>query len=288
MAAIVAFQLQDWLRRYYFVEENSRAVFVNDVVSYGGQVVSLIVLFAAGLLDVATSLWVIAGSSALAFGLGWSRERITPAWRESGQTLLQGWRMGRNYLLAAQFQWVGSQGVLLVGASFLGVQTAGGIRAAQNIVGPINILFQVMENVVPVRAARRFTTEGRSGLVEYLKEITVIGSAALFPVFLVLGFCSTILMDIAYGQQYLAYASLVVWQVGYFAVTFYLRQIIYFHRSINQTRVIAVSSVVLALVAIGLSLMVVPEFAETGIMFSLVAGQLTGLVFLIAAARRRS
>ena len=282
--AIVAFQMQDWLRRYYFVEEKGRAVFLNDLVSYGGQVLMLVALFNAGALDVGNALWVVAGSSALACGIGLSIERLAPLWHDAAKTLRDGWRLGRDYLFGWQLQWAGAQGLLLVGGSYLGAQAVGALRATSNIVGPVNVVYQVMENIIPVRAARHFAAGGRAQLIRYLLRVTLIGTAILCPLFLALALYSTTLIRLAYGEDYVAYASLVGWQVSYALLTFYMKQIAYFHRSTNQTRPIAWSGLWIALPAIALSLISVGTYAETGIMMAAIFGQIIGLVYLIATA----
>jgi O-antigen/teichoic acid export membrane protein len=281
---VVSFQLQDWLRRYYFAQERGRSVLVNDVVCYVGQTVTLIGLLAAGLLTVESALWVIAVVSILAFSVGWSRERVVPAWREAAATLREGWRRGRDYLLAGQFYWMGSQGVLLVGASYLGAQTVGGIRAAQNIVGPINIVYQVMENVLPVRAARRFSVGGRARLIAYLRRVTLAGAVSLIPVFVAIAFYSSELMRLIYGLEYSAFAPLVVWQLVYLFISFFYRQAVFYHRSVQHTRSIAWSAVIVASCAVTASLVLTHDFEAPGIMCALVAGQLLGLWYLVFAA----
>lgn len=52
---ILFFQLQDWLRRYYFVCRKGKAVFINDGISYGGQIALLILLYRLGSLSIANA-----------------------------------------------------------------------------------------------------------------------------------------------------------------------------------------------------------------------------------------
>jgi len=171
-----------------------------------------------------------------------------------------------------------------VGGSYLGAQAVGALRATSNIVGPVNVVYQVMENIIPVRAAQHFAAGGRAQLIRYLLRVTLIGTAVLCPLFLALALYSTTLIRLAYGEDYVAYASLVGWQVSYALLTFYLKQIAYFHRSTNQTRPIAWSGLWIALPAIALSLISVGTYAETGIMMAAIFGQIIGLVYLIATA----
>ncbi|MFB8791752.1 MAG: hypothetical protein U7123_23640 [Potamolinea sp.] len=78
--SILFFQLQDWLRRYYFISGKGKAVFINDVVSYGGQIALLFLLYRFGKLDITNAFWAIAVSSATAFSIGMLTENIRPVW----------------------------------------------------------------------------------------------------------------------------------------------------------------------------------------------------------------
>jgi len=55
-SAVVAFLMQDWLRRYYFTVGKAAASFWNDVISYLGQVVVLGALWWAHRLTLDTAL----------------------------------------------------------------------------------------------------------------------------------------------------------------------------------------------------------------------------------------
>jgi O-antigen/teichoic acid export membrane protein len=288
-AAVFTFQLQDWLRRYYFVHQNSRAACLNDVVSYGGQIVLLVVcaLFDDdfGLTDV---FWVMAITSFLAFVLGYaaSRAPVRPAFGDARMVLRDGWRTGRDYFIAWQLQWSGTQGVLLVGAGLLGAQAAGGVRAAQNIIGPINILFQAMENVVPVAAARHYKEGGLDSLTAYLWRNTAWGSALLLPVMLGLSLAAEPLTRLAYGAAYAGYASLVVWQAAAMFLQFYMRQLTYYLRTLQATGVIIQMGAVIALTSVVVAACTVGAYQETGVMLALLAGVCAGLLRAALAARQ--
>ncbi|HEY4374000.1 MAG TPA: lipopolysaccharide biosynthesis protein [Burkholderiales bacterium] len=287
--AVFAFQMQDWLRRYYFVHQNSRAAFLNDVLSYGGQIVLLIgfALFDddLGLTEV---FGIIGATSAVAFVLGYaaSRAPVRPAFSDAREVLREGWRSCRDYFLGWQMQWAGTQGVLLVGAGLLGAQAAGGVRAAQNIIGPINILFQAMENVVPVAAARHYKEGGLDALSSYLWRNTAWGSALLLPVMLGLAFIAEPLMSIAYGKAYAPYAALVVWQAAAMFLQFYTRQLTYYLRTLQATGVIVQMGALIAVTSVAVAACTVGPYQETGIMLAILAGVCAGLLRAAFAARQ--
>jgi O-antigen/teichoic acid export membrane protein len=284
--ALLAFQLQEWLRRYYFVLEMPRAAFIIDLLNYGGQVVVLGVAYLSGHLDVVTAFWIMAAACFLTFLFGFLRGMVKPVFSDARAVLRDGWRTGRDYLAAWQMQWVGSQGVLVVGAGVVGVHAAGGVRAAETLVGPLNILFQAMENVVPVVAARRYDARGLKGLSEYLTRVTMWGTGLLLPLVAAAALLSAPVMRFVYGEQYVVYASLVVWAAAGVFLQFYLRVVFFFLRTVMATGIIVRSALVMSAASITVAAFAVREYHETGIMVALVSSMLAGLIYASLAAKK--
>ena len=169
--SIFCFQAQDWLRRFWYVAERGRAVFVNDVISYVGQVVVLLVLWRMHATTVTSAYYAVAITSLVAFLVGAKSEDVWGSVHQIKTVAKQTWAFGRSLLVASQFQWVGSQGILIIVAAISGVSAAGGIRAVMALLGPVNVLYQLLDNVIPVRAAREFAKSGRAGLLAYLRRV---------------------------------------------------------------------------------------------------------------------
>ncbi|HYD34416.1 MAG TPA: lipopolysaccharide biosynthesis protein [Methylophilaceae bacterium] len=286
VCAMLAFQLQDWQRRYYFVHEKARAAFVIDIISYGGQVAMLATAFIMQRLDVATGFWIIAVASLSSFCIGFLHHSLRPVFAHARDVLREGWRTGRDYLVAWQFQWLGSQGVFMVGASLVGTHAVGGVRATQNIVGPINILFLAMDNLIPVAAARRYGNSGLDALSKYLWKITLWGTILLAPVLILLAVFAEPLMGLLYGKSYVAFASLVYWQALYIFIQFYLRQTFFFLRTVKATGVILRSGIILAACSIAIASMTVDKYHAEGLMFALLGGVTVSLAYAAWSVRK--
>lgn len=285
-SAVLAFQLQDWQRRYCFVIENSRGALLQDVLNYAIQVGLFTFAGLNGFLDVTGAFWIVALGSAIAFVVRWSRNRLRPVFAHARAVLHASWRSGRDYLIAWQFQWMGGQGVLVVGAGMVGAEAAGGVRAAQNIVGPVNIFFQAMENVVPIAAARRYASDGLTGLLAYLWRITGWGSAALLPVLLALSLWSEALTRLLYGEVYVAFSVLVIWHAASVLLQFYLRQAFFFLRTVQATGVILRAGILMAISSVLVALVAVPDRHASGVMMALLSGTAVALVYSADAIRR--
>ena len=285
--SILFFQLQDWLRRYYFIRGKGKAVFINDVVSYGGQIALLTIFYWLGQLNIANTFWAIAVSSAIAFLIGAMLENIRPSWNSALQVFQQSWQSGRDLLLAGQINWVGSQGILLFGASILGAKAAGGIRAAQNIVGPFNILFQAMENIIPIQAAQHYATKQLTGLTNYLKKVTLAGSLLLAIPGVILAIFSRELMQFTYGKEYTVFSALIVWQIVIVLLGFLRAQAFYFYRTIRSTKIIVFNTIIASVVTFLFTAIFGQSWQEIGIMLALLMGQAVSLIFLMVTIYRR-
>lgn len=69
-STILAWQSQDFIRRYFFIRGQGRFAFLNDVISYLGQLILLSLLSCQVQLNIRLVFWVIASSSAVAAIIG--------------------------------------------------------------------------------------------------------------------------------------------------------------------------------------------------------------------------
>ena len=135
-SAAVAFQFQDFLRRYLFTRGKAAQAFVNDGVRYLGQLVVLTWLFWSfpEQRQGASALWVIAGAAAAAAFLGlFSVERIAWSPRVLRATALRHWQFSRWLAGSAVMQWVTGNLFLLAAGALLGTAAVGALRAAQTL-----------------------------------------------------------------------------------------------------------------------------------------------------------
>lgn len=286
ICAMFGFQLQDWQRRYFFIREKGRSVFLIDILNYGGQVALLGTAALSGLLDVSTAFWIIASTSFVSFCMGFIFGRVRPVFSHACATLKTGWRTSRDYLVAWQFQWLGSQGVFMVGAGAVGTEAVGGVRATQNIVGPINILFLAMENFIPIAAARKYKENGLGSMTRYLWKITFLGTALLAPVLLMLALFSVPLISFLYGEEYLSFAPLVYWQAVYIFIQFYQRQTFFFLRTIKASGIVLRSGIIMAFFSVGIAWFAVPQYHAMGLMMALLGGVTVSLLYSAFMARK--
>jgi O-antigen/teichoic acid export membrane protein len=271
--SIFCFQAQDWLRRFWYVEERGRAVFVNDVISYVGQVVVLLVLWQMHVATVTSAYYAIAITSLVAFLVGAKSEDVWGGVRQIKTVVSETWAFGRSLLAASQFQWVGSQGILIIVAAISGVSAAGGIRAAMALLGPVNVLYQLLDNVIPVRAAREFAKSGRVGLLAYLRRVGLFLSLIVGVPVLLISLAARPIMAIAFGKDFAGFAHLVLWQAIYVLLALVYKGLQYYHRTMGSVGVLARSALVVSVVSVGSCIILARQYGAAGGMIALVVGQ---------------
>lgn len=281
--SIFFFQAQDWLRRFWYVEERGKAVFVNDVISYVGQVAVLLVLWRIHAATVGAAYYAVASTSLVAFMVGVASEDIWTNLRQVRVVVKETWAFGRSLLVASQFQWVGSQGILIIVAAISGVNAAGGIRAVMALLGPVNVLYQLLDNVIPVRAAREFAKSGRAGLLAYLRRVGILLSVMVGVPVLLISLAAKPIMAIAFGKAFEAFAHLVFWQAIYVLLALLYKGLQYYHRTMGTVGVLARSALIVSVVSVASCIVLARQFGATGGMIALVVGQVLNVFIPLRA-----
>ena len=280
LMSLIAFLMQDWLRRYYFAAGKAQHCIWNDVVSYLGQALLLVGLLYRHQLTVNSALWSIAGTSGIAFLMGQSIERLSFTRIESQAAWRQSHKLSRDLAIASQLQWCVYQGAMLLGAGILGAEAAGSVRATQNVVGPINVAYQAMENIVPLRTGEEMRRGGIQRVVAFLVRFGTKGLIALSLLFLSLVFVAKPFLTLFYGRGVGIYSGVLDLQMLYFLLLWPLRQLNYLFRTIERTSSILISSFVAAATSLLLLYPCVRILHAMGIMVAAVAGQAANLLWL--------
>ena len=282
-AAVVFYLMQDWLRRYYFTIGKAETAVWNDVISYIGQLILLCIIWWMRLLTVETAFWTIAITSGIAFAVGVLTERLASTRAETRESWHQTRGISVDLGVANQLQWLVYQGAMLIGASVVGAQAAGGVRATQNVIGPVNVAFQAMENIVPLRAGEEMRKGGIQRAAKFLFRFGSIGFFALLVVFLIASTFSDKFLALFYGHQLREYSSVLNLQMLYFLLAWPVRQLTFLFRTIKKTSPILMSSVVAAIISMLLIYPLVSRFDALGIVIAAVAGQVGNLLYLVVA-----
>jgi O-antigen/teichoic acid export membrane protein len=172
--AAFAYQMQDFVRRYFFATRQSRRAFADDALSYLSQLPILFLLNRAGHLTSANALWVMAGTSIIGLvpGFLWMEPlQFNPAW--IGSVWCRHWKISRWLSASALLQWTSSNLFVIAAPVYYGAAAAGVLKASQNLMGVTHVWFQGLDNVVPVESARRLREGGVRSMLAYTRSILV-------------------------------------------------------------------------------------------------------------------
>lgn len=203
--------LQDFWRLAGFSSDRARSAFVNDAVWAVVETVLLALLWASGKISAptATIAW---GIGALAGALVGARQfHSSPIF---GLRALRWIRanlpFGGWFGLSSAIYTAGSQAAVIILGVALGPAAVGGIRAVQNLFGPVQLLSIAGESVALPASARMSARHGLVGVRQFISQyIVVLGLivtsyAAAFVVF------GETLLELVFGESFTAYAPLAL------------------------------------------------------------------------------
>ena len=167
-----AYQMQDFVRRYFFAIRRSRLALGDDALSYLTQLPILFLLHRAGHLNSATALWAMAGTSIVGMVTGWFWvERIEFHWDWIKDVSRRHWKMSRWLTGSALLTWTSGNLFVIAAPVYYGAAAAGVLKASQNLMGMTHVWFQGLDNVVPVETARRLREGGVHSMLSYTRSI---------------------------------------------------------------------------------------------------------------------
>jgi O-antigen/teichoic acid export membrane protein len=205
-----AYQLQDFVRRYYFSTRQSRYAFADDALSYLTQLPILLMLHRIGHLTSATALWVMAGTSLLGAFAGWfGLEPIQLEWRRIKSISRRHWRVSRWLTGSSLLIWTSGNLFVVVAPIYYGAAAAGVLRASQNLMGVTHVWFQGLDNVVPVETARRLREGGVHSMLAYTRSILLKWGGLTLLFALVMAAAPGLWLRLIYGPQMYQYGYIL-------------------------------------------------------------------------------
>jgi O-antigen/teichoic acid export membrane protein len=277
----LAFQLQDWLRRYCFAIEWPAPVFAMDVLAYGGQLALVVALKWTGQLSITTALMAVMVSYGASFLAGMVGLKVWPDLAQLKRSAGELWFEGRAYLVGEQLQWVGTTGLLYTSAHMMGPQATGAVRAAQNLLGPTNLLLQAFNNLVMVRCSDTFHKGGRPALTAYLWRVLLQFGVPLLAGLAVLSWFGAEAMALAFGQAFSRYGYLVPMQAAQVALTFMWLLALFRVRTLGRSDLIMKAAAVQAAVSLTVAMLSAPFIQESGVILASGLGTLAALLVLL-------
>ena len=106
--------------------------------------------------------------------------------------------------------WFSGNLFLVAAGAVLGASAAGAYRAAQQLTGPLQVLMQGLDNLIPVSLAEALSSH-RDDLRKQANRLTILTVAACAPLVGLLVVVPEPLMRLFFGDSFAPYAYLVPW-----------------------------------------------------------------------------
>jgi O-antigen/teichoic acid export membrane protein len=245
-SCVGTFQMQDWLRRYYFLHSRGRLAIINDFISYVVQLAALAALWRVHGLTLFRTFLVMCVTSAAASAMGPFTDRLSPTVARLRGAWAQCKGLSLDLLIVSQVRWFGVQGVLLIGTAIVGTAAAGGLRAAQNLAGPVFLILIATENVFPMRIAEELAKHGTAGAYALVQRAIWVGTAVFGLLVIPISIFGRSLLHLLYGPPMVAFYLPMLLQLVGIVVQSAITMWFYFYRGVRDTRALLQASALCA------------------------------------------
>jgi O-antigen/teichoic acid export membrane protein len=270
----LAYQLQDFLRRYFFTTRRNRYALADDALSYLTQLPILFLLHKAGHLNSATALWTMAGTSLLALVPGWFWiEPLVFHWERVKAVSRRHWRFSRWLGGSAVLQWISSNLFLIAAPVYYGPAAAGALKASQNLMGVTHVWFQALQNVVPVESARRLREGGVHSMLSYIRSILLRWGGLTLLFAITMAVAPGFWLRLMYGPEAAQYGYVLRLFALYYVMSFVGSPLCAGLQAMEFTVPIFWSYLAMAAFSVAFALPLAKRLGLTGAMVGLVATQ---------------
>jgi len=265
----------------FFCRKRPHLAFYNDVLSYLGQLILVVYFFNFLEGTLVTVLYIIGLTSCLSIVVGlYQIDKQIISLRQLNESFIRHWNSAKWLSLNTLLQWSSSNLIYIVSGSLLGNSAVGIMKASQNIMAITHIMFQAMENFVPMNASRVLDKNGVEFLKKYIRKVVLLGGGFTLIIAIAASLFSTELLNFLYDDQFEKYSYVLSW----FSIiyVFMFLGVIYriALRTIENTKEIFYSQILSTIFTFIFSYPLTKAFGLLGSMFSLFIVYIAVFVFL--------
>lgn len=208
--SIIAWQLQEFVRRVLYTEGRLSAAFFNDLISYGGQGLVVLWLYATWRLTGPTAFYALTATSCLAVAFGVWQLRHSLTKHLDLFVLSENWHFGKWLMGAELLGWCSSLHMYLyIAAIILGTQASGELKSAQILYGPARVFAFFLGSVLPIRFSKMHHSGGNKQLHQQFKTTAKMILPLMASYCLFVAVFGQPLLKILYGHAFAGSALLL-------------------------------------------------------------------------------
>lgn len=286
----LVWQPQEYLRRLFYPARRIQDAVLNTAVASGLRLVVLVWFGSRGGLTGIAGMHAIAWGALAALPLGlwqarriwrWSELDVRAAWREN-------WSFGRWILGGQLAAWVSLEVYPIMAAGLISFAAAGAYRAVQTLVAPVHVVIAALDPFLTPRASRAEARLGRAALRRVLRLAFIYLVAPVLAYLLLVTLAAPALLDLLFGDKYLAYAPAVALFALQYAFWFLYFPFQVGLKALQRTRPIFVAHglAIMAMFTLGIAL--IRLLGVYGAVLGQVVNALIALIVIGLAWRRGS
>ena len=277
---------QEFVRKLLLTELSRGSALLNDLTSYGLQLVGLILWHVARGLSVVSALNVIAVTSLLAVLLGvfQCRLRLPRLGSWDRDLFRQNWAFGR-WLLATYFAlWLSERWYLFVTAAHLSTIGTGVLGACLALFGFTNIAYLAFENYVAPISAFKVAQSGPHAIRRLFGPAYVFGAIGAALSFGAIAIFATPIMGVLFGDAYRPYGGILRLFSIYAFISFFARLAVIALKILRQSKPLFLGYALAALATVPVAGLFVRRWGLTGATMGMLLAQVIlalALTFLL-------
>ncbi|WP_147284341.1 lipopolysaccharide biosynthesis protein [Pseudacidovorax intermedius] len=279
-------QMQDCVRKAFYAEQRRAESFVINFIYLAPTVAAIYFLEISNALSINNFLYASMSCAVLSCMTGMriygAKVRVSGLQEVAKMSI----KKGRHFFVASQFQWIASSGLVLFAASYLGPTAAGAFRAINNLLGPVNVAFQWLDNFLPVAGAKKYVAEGPISLDRYLRKSLLWGSLFIIILIIPLAIYSKNIVVIFFGQDFERYAHLIQIFCIYYWLGYIYRIKSYQLRILQREKILTIGSFCWSVFSVAPAIFLIPVLSDSGLVISMVIGEATALAYIFWRANK--
>lgn len=244
---ISTFLMQEFIRKYFFVNGLARKAILIDTISYIGQVLilSYFVSLYHETINLRNVIYFISISSGFSIIIGvLIIEKLEINKFSLKDSFQKNFEFSKWLFLSQLLHWISGNFWTISVSVIMGASSTGALRATQNIIGVLNIILLGLENIIPVKAAHHLAKGGKEKLFSYIKKFTLVGSIFTLIFCVLIAVFSEHILNLVYGDKYVNYAFLLRGLTFFYFLCFLNNSSKFLLRALELTREIFLANLI--------------------------------------------
>jgi len=204
------------------------------------------VLLGSGRLTGPNALYALAGTSALAALVAGFQLRGSFAGRARLGHVRENWRFGRWLGATSGAFWISTYLVFYLSTFIVGAVAPAALRAAQLVLGPLNVLLLFISTVAPIGLARTVADSGPPALRASLSRTSRLTAPFVLLYCILAAVFAEPLMRLFYGGSYEDYSIVLVLAAAYYLLDYVAHLLTAALKATRRTRQVFTAQVISA------------------------------------------